>query len=484
MRVAISILLSLMIFSCREDIVSDNIPPDSEFNVFLDSIYNYASEIYYWNDLISDYNYVKEKRISSSSEDESIQNDLFNITSNAINPITNKPYEYWNNTKLKYSFYVTNILNNKENECGYGVVFTSFKKNDIRIQYVINNSPAQRKGLRRGMRLISINDVVAKTDEKFYSYLNNQLSSDYVEMMFETEGTSENIQLKIDKLSYDPILKDTILDLSNTKIGYISYLSFQNSFLQMKRLSEIFFKYERARIDKLIIDLRYNQGGYVSTVDYIANRLIPMDFDGSLMRYEEYNKIMQEGQASMLENQNITTGMEGFTLYDYDYSINNNTIYFNKTETPIGVKQIVFIISNITASASELLINVLKPYMPITIIGVNSGNSEAVYSYGKPVGSIGINISNYTFYLPMFKNYNAIGNGDYFNGIKADYSILDDLKHDFGESSELSIQKSLEIFKLINQSRIIYVDSNSFEIKTINTLKLPSVLIKDNYREQ
>ena len=84
----------------------------------------------------------------------------------------------------------------------------------------------------------------------------------------------------------------------------------------------------------------------------------------------------------------------------------------------------------------------------------------------------------------MFKNYNAIGNGDYFNGIKADYSILDDLKHDFGESSELSIQKSLEIFKLINQSRIIYVDSNSFEIKTINTLKLPSVLIKDNYREQ
>ena len=131
------------------------------------------------------------------------------------------------------------------------------------------------------MRLISINDVVAKTYEKFYSYLNNQLSSDYVEMMFETEGTSENIQLKIDKLSYDPILKDTILDLSNTKIGYISYLSFQNSFLQMKRLSEIFFKYERARIDKLIIDLRYNQGGYVSTVDYIANRLIPMDFDGS-----------------------------------------------------------------------------------------------------------------------------------------------------------------------------------------------------------
>lgn len=479
MKIFVVILLSLTISSCKEDIVSDDFDKNQPFVLLLDSIYYYASEIYYWNDYIPDYNNILQKRNLELSENESINNELINITSNAINLSTGMPYDFLENNKLKYTSFFSDRYSDNNEDFGYGIVFSSFKEDDIRVQYVMSTSTAYNKGIRRGMKLLSINNTISKTNASFYSYLKNELCNSEINMILKKNNDILNIHLNKEKILFNPILKDTILNVLDTKIGYLSYLSFQNSSFYINQLADIFFKFERAHIEKLIIDLRYNQGGYISTVDYFANILIPINCDGEIMRYEEYNACMQKGQAKFLENQRISYSNPTLTLYDYDYSISNNTYCFNKTNTANDIKQIIFIISNATASASELLINVLKPFMPISIIGVNNGGNNIVYSYGKPVGSIGINILNYIFYLPMFKNYNSIGDGDYFGGMKADVSILDDLDHDFGDSNELSIIKSLELFGIIQANGTRSFNNDNYKISSINNHNLPVILIKD-----
>lgn len=473
------IIISFIASSCQKETMNDIYKNTISKSSLLDSIYYYANEIYYWNEYIPEMKYITNKRISNLDTYESINNELINITSYAINPVTNKPFEYLKDDKLKYSIFTEAFSNSEFNNKGFGITFCTYNIDDIRVQYVIKGSPAYNKGIKRGMKLLSINRIKAKSNETFYSHLNNVLKEKQINIEISIKNSVKQIQLNAENIIFNPILKDTILTIEGSNIGYISYLSFQNSLKSMHEIADIFFKIERSNVDKLILDLRYNQGGYISTVDYFANALIPLEFDGKTMRIEEYNKTMQENKATILKNQIFNNTGDAFSLYDYDYSTKKNTVYFNKTSSLTTIKEICFIISNQTASASELLINILKPFMSIKTVGVGNRNNIPVYSYGKPVGSIGINIANYTFYLPMFKNLNSQKFGDYFNGMKADESILDDLENDFGCHEESAFYKSLELMSLIKLKKSKKSKSDQHVITIINTIEQPHILIKD-----
>ena len=89
-----------------------------------------------------------------------------------------------------------------------------------------------------------------------------------------------------------------------------------------------------------------------------------------------------------------------------------------------------------SASASELIINGLRPYMPVTVVGSTT--------HGKPVGQLTYNFCDKVLYAVAFKSTNALGQGDYFDGIPPDCAAPDDLDHQLGDGAEASLGAALQ----------------------------------------
>jgi len=196
-------------------------------------------------------------------------------------------------------------------------------------------------------------------------------------------------------------------------------------------------------------------GGFLSGCDEFVNHMITDKLHNKVYRKELYNKTMQKRKATILKNKPVLDqeGVPIFfienrvgTFYDIDYSLENNIYFFNKLGSFNTLKKVYFIVSKETASASELLINSLEPYVDMEIIGVSNNDEQGkVYTYGKPVGSIAIPIGRYSVYYTMFQNINAKNQGDYFEGILSDWTTIDDLRKDFGDIADPAIKHCMRI---------------------------------------
>jgi carboxyl-terminal processing protease len=99
------------------------------------------------------------------------------------------------------------------------------------------------------------------------------------------------------------------------------------------------------------------------------------------------------------------------------------------------LERVFVITSRSSASASEAVINGLRPFMEVITIGDDT--------HGKPVGMNAREIGAYTLVAIMFKVANANGEADYFEGIRANAKISDNLAADFGDVADNCLQEAL-----------------------------------------
>jgi hypothetical protein len=108
---------------------------------------------------------------------------------------------------------------------------------------------------------------------------------------------------------------------------------------------------------------------------------------------------------------------------------------FEHDENSLNLERIIFLTTKITASASEIVINSLKPYIDVITIGDRT--------YGKPVGMEGVSDRFYVYYLINFKIENSVGFSDYFDGLDVTCKSLDDLSHTLGDINETMLRDAL-----------------------------------------
>jgi hypothetical protein len=192
-------------------------------------------------------------------------------------------------------------------------------------------------------------------------------------------------------------------------------------------LGTVFSQFEAAGINNLIVDLRYNRGGATDTQDTLANLIAPSLANLGKMYTYEFNQQLQQGNFPLLKTQ------PGFG--NVSFTAANNTITFHKADN-IQLFQVFFIVSNSTASASELLINNLRPYIDVKLIGDTT--------YGKPVGFFPIAISNYDIYPISFRTINSAGNADYYAGFAPDKLVVDGVDKDWGDTNEPCLAEALK----------------------------------------
>jgi len=235
-----------------------------------------------------------------------------------------------------------------------------------RVIAVIPGSPAAQIGLARGDSVVFVQATQSHVTLRWFDAQKQ-----------EKTGTAFWA-----KVSVNPVLHTQVFDTLAARIGYWVFLEFTDT-NKINLIENSFRYFQQQNVSKLIVDLRYNGGGYLRTMEMVANLLAPASANGKLM------------YSSMLNDR---------------YPKEREDIYFRLSPAGLpNLTEIIFITSSETASSSDMLINSLKPYIKITTVGQTS--------VGKYLGYPIFEYLGYTLAIVSSKSVNAQGDPKNFEGI-------------------------------------------------------------------
>lgn len=249
-----------------------------------------------------------------------------------------------------YSVYMNKDVTEKFNEQvegkykGIGVEITLQKEGGVKITKVFSNSPAAKAELKPGDLFVSVNgEDVTKGNANDIANLIRKSDSDTVKVVVNRDGNELEFNLKLDQVDIESV-ETKLFNLNDKKIGYIGLDIFaSNTFAQFSnKLKEL----EKDNIDSLIIDVRSNSGGYLSSVTDIVSMFL------------DKNKVIYQ-----LDTKGVVEQV------------------FSKTKESRKYK-VVVLIDKASASASEILAAAMQESYGATVIGTNSygkGTVQAAY---------------------------------------------------------------------------------------------------------
>jgi carboxyl-terminal processing protease len=409
--------------SCKKsDVITGNLTPPTTTSspsgttadALKDSALLYSKDIYLW------YNQIPSSFNARSYSD--IDKLMTAIRQYSTEPGFSGAVDKWSFgvKKAEWDNVSTGV---STGDFGLNVFFMA--EGDLRVKLVERESPAGLAGIKRGWRITSINGNTNITTGNASFIVQNIYQSNSAKISFlKPDNTSVTIDLNASNYNDHPVILDTVYSISSKKIGYFAFNSFLGDTTDIyNQYSRIFGKFAAANVNDVIIDLRYNGGGYVSVQEKLANWLAPQSANGQLMMKQQFN--------------------DKYTQY-------NSEDRFNKLGD-LNLNRVFFIVSSSTASASELLINNLKPYMDVYLVGPSK-------TYGKPVGFFPIPLGDWYIFPVSFRTTNKNGEGNYFNGIAVNSQVADGLDKDWGDVQESSLH-----------SAISYITSGTFRSQAAGT---------------
>jgi carboxyl-terminal processing protease len=480
------IIVSLFTAACKKDKKegesnSKQTSTTNRRDLTNDSLFLYAKQIYYWNSTLPSYDNFEPRKYTNLSTDlANYENNLLNIGKAAAAA----DYEV-GESSLKYS-YIEDIttrnpvsslrpnskssvdLEGNGSDIGIRPVFYLISSTNrsyaLFVTAVYKGSDADKKGVKRGWRITKINGTaIGGNYENERSTVISALSAASVNLegtKYVTGEASGTFSVTLNKTNYksSPVYFSRTFTAGTKKIGYLAYARFSSESNSIAVLDTVFRGFADGGVTDLIIDLRYNGGGYVSTAQHLINLIAPAGTTG-VMYKEYYNATLRDGKATIMKNQPILDDndklqYENGKLVNYfdnvDYSVAKNTENFEKAGNLNAIQNVVFIVSGNTASASELVINCLKPKMNVKLVGEQT--------YGKPVGFFPIRLEGkYDVLFALFETKNSLDQGGYFSGMIPEYAesaaepnFFDDPTYDFGEIAEPYTAKAIKVLNPSN----------------------------------
>jgi C-terminal processing protease CtpA/Prc len=368
-------------------IFSDKCSNDSKEQVFSlkekKEVHNlFLTEYLWYEQVIQDFDY------SSVSKPQEL-----------INALKVTPPDRWSFAMTKKEY--DNFANQKTSGFGFG--YTP----DFIIYMVRIDSPAYNKLLR--------GDEILKVDNQIASRENIALASSRTDQntSFTVLRADQEVTVSIAPKNYNfKVSLGSIINHNGSNIGYLRYDSFTES--SVDELEKIFTNFKSNNISELIIDLRYNGGGSIAVASSLLDN-ITNQYAGQRQGYLDWNDRYKEKN-------------ENFNFEDLDDQDGNE----------LNMKRVVFLVTKNSASASELVISALKPYL-----GESNVITIGDYTHGKPVGMSGRVYNNNYYFLVNFIVRNNSDETTPFEGIAVTCSANDDITKQRGDRDESMLKTAL-----------------------------------------
>ena len=272
----------------------------------------------------------------------------------------------------------------------------------LRARYVEPQSPAALAGITRGDTIVSVNgrtaaDIVGTND---FSSLSPAKAGDAITVVFNSAAGARSVVLTAAVYSLVPVSTTQVLTLADgRKAGYL----FLKDFVSQAEvpLAQALAEFNKAGATELILDLRYNGGGLVSTASVLASMIGGSADNGRVFATLNFNARNAASNSSYLFNANAASP-------------------FTRAVVLTGVR---------TCSASELVVNGLKPHMNVVTIGAAS--------CGKPFGFVPKDSCGNTYSAVNFESFNSAGQGRYYDGIAPTCTVAEDFTRALGDPAEV-----------------------------------------------
>ncbi len=297
---------------------------------------------------------------------------------------------------------------------GYGLS-TQTGSTDLRILQVFDDSPALEAGLERGDRITHVNGqsvaalVAAGTIGGAFGASEIGVVAD---ITFDKPSGDRRTARMVKRLVTIPTVSLTrVVDLDGRRVGYLFFRNFVRP--SEAALNDAFAALKAAGATELVLDLRYNGGGLVDIAVHLSSLIGGARTSGQVL-------------LNYVHNDRVGPALDKSTR-------------FANPEQALNLSRLVVITTRSSASASELVINALRPYMPVAVIGDTT--------YGKPVGQYGFTFCEKVLAAVSFSIKNVNNEGDFFDGIPPTCVAADDSTHQLGDAAEGSFAEALNYLR-------------------------------------
>ena len=417
------LLILALFFGCKNDIDDTIVVATTENLDVEDFIYKVMNFAYYW-----------QKDVPNLSDDKFTNYKAYtNFLQSFDGPVS--LFEGLQYEQDRYSVLISdyNAFENNmkgislSNGMNFGLVRFSQNSSDIfaYVQYVISGSDAEIKGIKRGDIFTDVNGNQLTTSN-FRELLFSNAASYTIDLATINNNTitktGVSINMTNSQQTEQSVHLSKVIQNGGKKVGYVMYNSFVTS--QDEALRIAFANFAKEQIDELVVDLRYNRGGSVATAQLL----------GGLIAGQHANKVF----AKLVFNEKLSSENQ-------DVKITNSNIN-------LGLSRVFFLTTQSSASASEMTINGLKPYLNVVQIGDKTEGkdvgSNPFYDYIDNNRTINPN-HNYLVLPITFKYYNSEGVGDYSEGLLPNVSISENLTNlgVLGDAEEPLLKKALEYIR-------------------------------------
>jgi C-terminal processing protease CtpA/Prc len=381
------------------------------------ALWNYMDDWYLWNE---------------SLDHSTVVDDFSSLESLMNNIKEHNPIDRFSAVVTKERF-ENEFL--KAETFGYGMGAKIDELNhEIVVTWVYDVGSAEQIGLRRGDRIVAINEIdlheIMKGEQFIWSefWAEIDLTKNVSFTWRKLDGSVVTQSMVQSQASINTIFATKVIDSSVGKIGYLVY----NSFIDPSSadLDQAFAYFKGEGVNELIVDLRYNHGGTSTMSNQLASQI-----GGDTLIGNIYNK--------PTNNANHQSNIELFNL--------------NGAEHYLNMSRVVFVTTQESSSGSETLINSLKPYIDVKLVGQKT--------FGKPVGMRVSQLCDQVVLAITHQNHNADGFGDFFEGIPVDCPVVDSVASEWGDLKDPMLSEA--VYLLENNQCFDNQDTESQPLKSL-----------------
>jgi len=293
---------------------------------------------------------------------------------------------------------------------GIGFTLRQLQPSELRVAQVFPDSAADEAGLRRGDYLLAIDgrpvsELLASGE--LGAALGPSTSGYTLELSWRSiAGDELTAELVKRRYTIPTVSHSAVFDNDGLPVGYVHLRNFVEP--STAALDRVFTEFHEQGVVDVILDVRYNGGGLVAVARHLGSLI-----GGIRTNTRVFVEFVHNDKQSAL----------------------NQAFRFEDPAAAVDVPRLVVITSRASASASELVINGLEPFIPVTLVGRRT--------YGKPVGQYGFEFCDKVLFPVSFLSVNAEGVGEYYDGLPVDCPMRDGLNRPLGDPEEARLAEAL-----------------------------------------